>query len=78
MSLLEGIRKFRPFIEGENFTIITNHTALKWLFNKKTLTGRLARWIEELMGYDFQIVHRKGTLNVVPDALSRVYEKETD
>lgn len=78
LAILEGIRKFRPYIEGDTFTVITDHAALKWLFAKKNPTGRLARWIDELMGYDFQVIHRKGTCNVVPDCLSRAFETENE
>ncbi|KAH8320322.1 hypothetical protein KR067_013067, partial [Drosophila pandora] len=38
------------------------------------LNGRLARWAIKLQGYGFTIVHRKGSENVVADALSRTYE----
>lgn len=34
-------------------------------------SGRLARWCVKLQQFDFDIVHRRGKDNVVPDALSR-------
>ncbi|XP_046624769.1 salivary glue protein Sgs-3-like [Neodiprion virginianus] len=37
---------------------------------------RLARWALELLEYDFDITHRKGTMHDVPDALSRRHEDE--
>ena len=49
---------------------------MQWLCNNPT--RRLARWALELQAYDFEIVHRQGSLNYVPDALSRMYEDETD
>lgn len=33
------------------------------------------RWVTNLAPYDFEVVHRKGASNKVPDALSRVHEK---
>lgn len=44
--------------------------------SQKDLSGRLARWSLVLQGYDFQIEHRKGTQNIVPDTLSR-YQMES-
>lgn len=74
MAVLIAIEKFRPYIEGVFFTVITDHASLQWLQNLKDPTGRLARWALRLQAYDFQLVHRKGALNVVPDALSRACE----
>lgn len=71
LSVLFGLDKFRPFIDGVHFTVITDHYSLLWLSNLKNPTGRLARWAMRLSQYDMEIVHRKGALNVIPDALSR-------
>ena len=78
LAVLWPIRKFRPYVEGYHFTAITDHSSLKWLCNLHNPTGRLAWWVLELQAYDFQIIHREGSLNYVPVALSRMYEDETD
>ena len=54
--------------------MITDHSSLRWLHNLKNPNGRLARWALSLLEYDFEIVHRKGSSHVVPDALSRMFE----
>ena len=58
--------------------MVTDHSALKWLRNLKDPTGRLARWALVMQQWDFSIVHRKGALNQLPDALSRMYEENDD
>lgn len=70
------VQKFRCYVEGMPFTIITDHASLKWLMGQKELTGRLARWSLKLQGFDFKIEHRKGSENVVPDTLSRMHVDE--
>lgn len=75
-AVIVSIKKFRPYIEGYNFTVITDHASLRWLMNQKDLSGRLARWSLKLQGYSFNIEHRKGTQNIVPDTLSRMYASE--
>lgn len=71
LSVIFGIEKFRGYIEGTHFTVYTDHYSLLWLHNIKEPTGRLARWSVRLSQYSYDIKHRKGKYNVVPDALSR-------
>ena len=56
--------------------MITDHSALKWLYNIKEPWGRLARWTLQLQQREFEIIHTKGALHHVPDALSRLQESE--
>lgn len=76
LAVLWAIEKFRPYVEGTKFTVITDHFSLLWLYNLKDPQGRLARWALRLQPYDFTLVHRKGKDNVVPDMLSRLPSRE--
>lgn len=71
LAVLEAIRKFRSYIEGVKFRVITDHASLIWLCNIKDPSSRLTRWALKLQEFDFELIHRKGKLNVVADALSR-------
>lgn len=72
LALILAIEKWRGYLEGApHFTAITDHASLQWLQNLKDPAGRLARWALRLQPYKFTLIHRKGTLNVVPDFLSR-------
>lgn len=74
LAVIKAIKKFRPYLEGYKFEIYTDHNSLKWLMTTKDLSGRLARWSLKLQPYTFTIHHRKGSLNIVPDCLSRQFE----
>ncbi|CAB0028436.1 unnamed protein product [Trichogramma brassicae] len=78
LAVLWAIQKFRPYVEGYRFRVITDHSSLRWLHNLRNPTGKLSRWSLELQQFDYIVEHRKGTNNVVPDALSRLYEDESD
>lgn len=71
LAVLLSVEKFRCFIEGTHFYVISDHASLQWLFNLKNPSGRLARWVLRMQQFDFDINHRPGSQNVVPDALSR-------
>ena len=66
-----ALKKFRPIIEGCKVTVFTDHESLIWLMRQDVPQGRLARWVLELQGTDFSVVHRSGTSNRNADALSR-------
>lgn len=76
LAVVWSIKKFRPYLEGYYFTVVTDHGSLRWLHNLCNSTGRLARWVLALLEYDYEIVHRKWALHHVSDALSRMYEAD--
>ena len=58
LPLVEGIKKFQPYLQNRKFTVVTDHSSLRWLMNVKYASGHLARWALLLQQYDFEIVHR--------------------
>lgn len=71
LAVILALEKFRPYIEGTAFTVITDHASLCWLQDLKDPAGRLARWALRLQPFQCRFVHRPGSQMVVPDALSR-------
>lgn len=73
--MLSAIERFRPYVEGTHFTVITDASALTHIMKGKWRTSsRLSRWSLSLQSYDLEIKHRRGKYNIVPDALSRAVE----
>ena len=63
---------YRCYLLGqEKFLVRTDHQALKWLFSMKDPKNRVARWIEALSEYNFEIEHRSGDKHGNADAMSR-------
>ena len=71
LAVLWGIEKFRCYLEGYSFNVITDHSSLRWLDNLKDPCGRLGRWAVRLQQYDYKVIHRKGKDQEALDALSR-------
>lgn len=78
LAVIWAVERFRPYVEGTKFKVITDHYSLLWLYNLRDPQGRLARWALRLQPYDFELVHRKGKENIVPDLLSRSAAIEPD
>jgi hypothetical protein len=66
-----GVNEFRHYIFGVKFTIVTDHSALKYLMSIKNPEGKLARWSNNLSKYTFDIIHRKGSSHANADYISR-------
>ena len=60
LALVDSLRHFRCYLIGKKFKVLTDHSALQWLRNFKEPVGQVARWIERLAEYEFEIVHRPG------------------
>ena len=69
LAVLWSVERLRGYLQGEKFTVITDHHSLLWLNNLRDPTGRQARWNTALQMYNIEFVHRK-----VPDALLRAWE----
>lgn len=75
LAVLSAIDKFRPYIEGTHFVVVTDASALTHIMNGKwRSSSRLCRWSIDLQSFDMEIRHRRGRYNVIPDALSRAVE----
>lgn len=62
LAIVESLKSFHHYLYGRKFLIRTDHISLRWLMSFKDLEGQLARWLERLQQYEFQIIHRKGQL----------------
>ncbi|GBM31585.1 Transposon Ty3-G Gag-Pol polyprotein, partial [Araneus ventricosus] len=71
LAIVKSIEHFHHYLYGRKFLLRTDHASLRWLLNFKEPEGQIARWIQRLQEYDFEIQHRKGTSHENADALSR-------
>jgi hypothetical protein len=69
-----SVKCFRHFIYGRKYIIRTDHKALIYLHNIKSVDARLLRTYEELNAGDYEIQYIPSKDNVVADPLSRMVE----
>lgn len=71
LAVIEGVKKFRRYLIGIHFKIVTDCEAFQKTLNKKDVPAKVARWILYLQDFDFSIEHRAGQKMQHVDALSR-------
>lgn len=71
-AITEAVRRWRQFLLGRHFTVRTDHQSLRSILHQTIQTPDQQRWLTKLLGYDFDIVYKPGSSNVVADALSRI------
>ncbi|GFY77952.1 hypothetical protein TNIN_250031 [Trichonephila inaurata madagascariensis] len=72
LAIIEALKKFKVYILGMPFKIITDCNAFTKSMSKKDLNTRIARWALNLQDYDYTILHRSGSQMAHVDALSRI------
>jgi hypothetical protein len=71
MEILHALKKWCPYIIGNNFKVKTDHDSIKYFLEQRPSSEEQQKCVTKILGYDFEIIYKKGKKNVVADALSR-------
>ncbi len=64
------LKEWRCYLEGAEFTLVTDHCPLTALKSQTTLSRKQARWLEYFSRFHYEWLYRPGRVNVA-DPLSR-------
>lgn len=80
LAVKVALEEWRHWLEGAAlpFTVWTDHKNLDYIRQAKRLNSRQARWILFFNHFSFTLSYRPGSHNIKPDALSRLYNPESD
>lgn len=71
LAVIASLQRFRVYVLGIKFTIITDCSALRTTLSKRDMIPRVGRWWLQLQEYDCSIEYRPGNRMNHVDALSR-------
>jgi len=71
LAILHALKQYRPYLMGRHFKVKTNHDSLKYFLEQRLSSEEQQKWVTKMMGYDCEIIYKKGKQNVVVNALSR-------
>ena len=71
-AIVAAVRKWRQYLLGRSFTILTDHKSLRELMTQVIQTPEQHYYLSKLLGYDYHIEYKAGPTNKVADALSRI------
>ncbi|GJW95277.1 reverse transcriptase domain-containing protein [Tanacetum coccineum] len=72
LAVVYAFKKFRSYLVLSKSIVYTDHSALKYLFDKQDAKPRLLRWVLLLQEFDISVRDKKGAENLTADHLSRL------
>ena len=71
LAVMKAVGHFRPYLYGRPFRLRTDHASLMWLRRRMEPFHQVARWLEILSKFKYQVEHRPGSKHRNADGLSR-------
>lgn len=72
LAIYYALERFRIYLEGIDFTVVTDCNSLVQAISKKDIHRSINKWICEFMNYNFVVKHRNGVNMGHVDGLSRM------
>jgi len=57
LAIVESLKSLHHYLYGRRFVVKTDHISLRWLMSFKNLEEQLARWLQRIQQYDFEITY---------------------
>ena len=70
-AVVQSPKFWKHYLLHQEFTLYSDHDALRYLHSQKKVSTFHRRWVEVLQEFSFTLRHRPGRENKVVDALSR-------
>lgn len=71
LAILYALKKWGPYLMGRHFKVKIDNDSLKYSLEQRLSLEKKQKWVTNILGYDFEIIYKKGKQNFVANALSR-------
>jgi len=71
LALIKSVKHFRPYLYSKKFRLRTDNASLIWLCKRAEPSSQVARWLEMLAKFSYQIERRPGKKHGNADGMSR-------
>lgn len=78
LAILLAVQQWRPYLQLGEFTIRTDHKSLTHLTDQRLHTEWQQKALTKMMGLQYKVQYKKGTLNGAADALSHKTNSEAE
>ena len=58
LAVVTFVKHFRAYLLGRHFVVRSDHGSLQWLYNFREPEGQMARWLELVQEFDFEVIHK--------------------
>jgi hypothetical protein len=72
LAILHVVDIWHPYLLGKCFQLKLDHHSLKYFLEQRISSPKQQKWVTKMLGYDYEIIYKKGKENVVVDALSKI------
>ena len=72
-AIVRPLGHWSHYLKPKAFVLHSGHRALKFFNGKPELNARHTEWVNFVLAFTFSTKHKRGTENVVDNALSRRY-----
>lgn len=75
LAIVRTLERYKYYLQGREFTVITDCNSVKNALSKQSIVPRIARWVLYLQSFSFEIKHKSGQQLQHVDALSRNFNE---
>ena len=71
LAILHALKQWCPYLIGRHSKVKADHDSLKYFLEQRLSSKEQLKWVTKMLGYEFEIVYKKGKKNIVAYALSK-------